>query len=416
MQDIDLYRQILGIHSPWQVESVQLDVPNGQVDIFLSHEKGVKWACPTCGDALPCYDHVEERAWRHLDTCQFKTVLHTRLPRVCCPKHGTLRVNVPWAEMKGRFTLLMERFIIQVIEQCFTLSGACRLMGISWDEAFGVMDRAVRRGQKIKEGIMPTHLGVDEKAFKKGHSYMTLVYDLKKSTVEYVADDRKITSLEEYYKGKTDEELSTIKAVCMDMWEPYFTATVNYVPDAIAKIVHDRFHIMQHVGQAVDKVRRQENKELLQQGDSRLKGSKYMWLYRLDNMPEKHQAAFNDLRDSDLKVAKAWGMKESLQRVWEYRYVGSAKKYLERWITWVQRSTLEPMKKVADMIQRHKENILTFVRHRVTNGVAEGLNSKVMSVKRKACGYRNKEHFKIAIYFFCGGLKLYPALPEGAIH
>lgn len=416
MQDTDLYQQILGIHSPWQVDAVKLDVAGGQVDIFLTHQQGVKWPCPECGEMLPCRDHVEERVWRHLDTCQFKTMLHARLPRIHCTKHGTLRVNVPWAESGGRFTLLMERLIIRVIEQCFTLTGACRLMGISWDEAFAVMQRAVRRGQKAKQRTTPTHIGVDEKAFSKGHSYMTLVCDLKRSTVEYVSEERTIASLEEYYTGLNPKELSRIEAVCMDMWEPYFTATVRHVPDALGKIVHDRFHVMQHVGQGVDKVRRQENKELLQQQDERLKGSKYLWLYRAENIPEKHQAAFKELRDSDLKVAKAWAMKESLQRVWQYRYVGSARRFLDSWLTWVLRSTLEPMKKVAQMIERHKENILTFVRHRVTNGVAEGLNSKVMSIKRRACGYRNKGHFKTAIYFFCGGLNLYPALAEEGIH
>ena len=99
-------------------------------------------------------------------------------------------------------------------------------------------------------------------------------------------------------------------------------------------------------------------------------------------------------------MAKAWAMKESLNGVWKYLSTGWARRFVKRW--------LAPMRKVGGLIQRHLENILTFCRHRITNGVAEGLNSKIMAIKRRACGYRNREHFKTAIYFFCGGLDLYP--------
>ena len=320
------------------------------------------------------------------------------------------------AEPKSRFTLLMERWAINVIGECATIEGARRLLGLTWDEAWGVMQRAVRRGLSRKEQRSIHYLGVDEKAFRKGHSYMTVVCDLSRATVEHVAEKRKTASLEEYYQGLKREQLEAIRAVAMDMWPPYIMATRKLLPDAGDKIVFDRFHIMKHAGEAVDKVRRREHKELMDGKDDRLKGTKYLWLYKEENLPEKHRPTFESLKAANLKTAKAWAMKESLSGLWEYLSPGWAKRFLKRWCEWARRSRLEPMKKVAGMLLEHLENIVTFCRHRITNAVAEGLNSKIMAIKRRACGYRNKDHFKTAIYFFCGGLDLYPRCKMGATH
>jgi transposase len=303
----------------------------------------------------------------------------------------------------------MERLIIDVLTECSTITGARRIMRITWDETFGVMERAVGRGLDRRRHAPARYLGVDEKAFRKGHDYVTVVCDLMGGTVEYVADERKAESLEGYYLRFTREALEGVKAVAMDMWEPYFKATLKHVPGAAGKIVHDRFHVMKHVGEAVDRVHRQEHLELTGQDDHRLKGTKYLWHYREANLPDKHRPALEALKAANLKVAKAWAMKEILNDVWKYLSPGWARRFVKRWLAWVNKPGLAPMRKVGGLIQRHLENILTFCRHRITNGVAEGLNSKIMAIKRKACGYRNREHFKTAIYFFCGGLGLYPA-------
>jgi transposase len=408
MRDTELYSQILGISSPWSVEKVDLQVAQGKVDIWLEHKAGVSWPCPVCGGALPVRDHAEERVWRHLDTCQFMTFLHARIPRVDCPEHGVRQVKVPWAEPKSRFTLLMERLVIDVITECATIEGARRLLRLSWDETWGVMSRGVARGKKRKEPRKVRYLGVDEKAFRKGHSYMTVVCDLMRGSVEHVSEGRKLTSLEEYYRSLAPEQLRAVKAVAMDMWPPYIQATRKWVADAGEKIVFDRFHIMKHVGEAVDKVRRQEHRELAAQNDETLKGTKYLWLYAAENIPDKRRPAFEALREANLKTAKAWAMKESLRGLWSYMSPFWAKRFFKKWWDWATRSQLGPMKKAANTLRDHLDNIVTYCRHRVTNAVAEGLNSKIMAIKRRACGYRNKEHFKTAIYFFCGGLDLYP--------
>jgi transposase len=408
MRDTELYQRVLGLSGPWFVDRVELKVPEKRVEIWVDHPPSQTWPCPQCQKSLPCRDHAEERVWRHLDTCQFQTHLHARIPRVDCPDHGVLNVMVPWAEAHSRFTMLMESLIINVLQECATVTGACELTGVSWDEAFGVMQRAVCRGQLRKQNLPIKHLGVDEKAFRKGHSYMTVVCDLERSTVEYVAENRKAESLAGYYQRLSPTQMEALEAVAMDMWEPYVKATLENVPLAADKIVFDRFHIMQHLNEAVDKVRRQEHRELSTEGCDALKGTKHWWLYRYDNVPDKHLRAFEAVRDQNLRTSRAWAIKETLRDLWDYRSVAWARKFFKRWFGWARRSKLTPIKKVATMLLNHLTNILTYCKHPITNGVAEGLNSKIMTIKRKACGYRNKEHFKTVIYFFCGGLDLYP--------
>ena len=408
MRDIELYEQILGLEEPWSVGEVELNIDEGRVDIHVQHPAGVKWTCPHCERELSCYDHVPERTWRHLDTCQLQTHLHARIPRVKCAEHGVVQVQVPWAEEHGRFTLLMERFIIQVLLACQTTKGACDVVKISWDQAWHVAERAVARGQARKEAVVTPQIGVDEKAFRKGQSYMTVVNDIHRATVEFVTEDREKASLERYYATLTDEQRQGIEVVAMDMWEPYVQATLEALPLAKEKIVYDRFHIMQHMTRAVDKVRKSENRKLSLEGDERLTKTKYLWLTTEKNLSEKQELAFAALRNSDLQTARAWGIKENLRNLWSYTSPGWAKRHFGQWYQWAIRSRLEPVKKVAAMIKRRLENVITYCTHFVTNAVAEGLNSKIMSIKRRAGGFRNGGNFKNAIYFHCGGLDLYP--------
>jgi transposase len=408
MRDTEFYRHIVGLENPWYVSRVDLNTADQRVDIWLEHDFGVHWKCPKWSQTFTCRDHAEARVWRHMDTCQFGTYLHARIPRIECPDHGVLQIKVPWAEPRSRFTLLFERFVIAVIEQCATVLGACRLLRMNWDEVWGIMSRAVARGMRRKQEKVIPVFAVDEKAFKKGHKYMTVVCDLHKATVEHVAEDRKAESLKAFWKSLSPEQLKGIEAVTMDMWSPYIQATVQCVPEAGTKIVFDRFHIMNHMVKAVDAVRKQEHRQLSAAGDDTLKGSKYLWLFSEENLPDKHRPKFEVLKEMNLKVGKAWAMKESLRELWEYAHTALARRFFKKWYAWASRSRLEPVKKVANMLQEHIDNIITYCRHRVTNAVAEGLNSKIMAIKRRACGYRNKEHFKTAIYFFCGGLNLYP--------
>lgn len=406
MEDRQLYEYLLGLKTPWKVDRIALDVKGRRVDVWAMHDEN-EWRCPECGVKTPLYDHAEERAWRHLDSCQYRTYLHARIPRIKCPEHGVLQVKVPWAEPQSRFTLLFERLAIDVLREC-DVSGAQRILGLSWDEAWGIMERAVERGQ-LRKGKRDVRLiGVDEKASAKGHRYLTLVCDLEGGTVEYVEEGRKQESLEGYYKGLTVEQRAGIEGVAMDMWEPYIQATMAYVPKANEKIVFDRYHIMGHMGKAVDTVRKQEHRDLMERGDETLKGSKYLWLYGRENVPEKREQEFVVLQRKGLKVGRAWAIKEMLRELWHYLYLGSATKFWKKWYYWASHSRLQPVYEAAATIRRHIDNVLTYFKHRITNAVAEGLNSKIQTIKKMAYGFRNMGHFKTAIFFHCGGLDMYP--------
>jgi len=410
MRDVELYTHVLGLVSPWSVSRVELNVKEQRVDVWAEHTADERWPCPECATRLALYDHAEERVWRHLDTCQFMTYLHARAPRVECPTHGVKQVRLPWAEPRSRFTALFERFAIDVLKETDVL-GATRILRVSWDEAWGVMERAVARGLGAKKKRLPTLIGVDEKAAAKGQRYLTIVCDIQNATVEYIADERKQESLDGYFLRFTEEERSAVEAVALDMWDPYVNSVLAHVPGGAEKIVFDRFHIMQHMGEAVNDVRKREHRELLGEGDDSLTGTKYLWLYGEENVPEKHKEHFSELKAANLKTARAWAIKESLRDLWRYRRKGWAEGYWKRWHFWATHSRLQPVVDVAYMIKRRLANVLTYCKHRITNAVSEGLNSKIQTIKKMAYGFRNKENFKTAIFFHCGGLDLYPATP-----
>jgi transposase len=318
------------------------------------------------------------------------------------------QARLPWAEPGGRFTHLFEVLAIDVLRATNVKRGA-ELLRITWDEAWHVMERAVLRGRAAKGAALPTLLGVDEKAIAKGHRYMTLVCDLKEATVEYIGEDRREASLTGYFEAFPEASRAQIEAVSLDMWPAYINACTNQIPNADQKMVFDRFHIMRHVVEAVDKVRKKENKALMSAGDSTLVKSKYLWLYSAENVPERSREHFNAIKSMELKTARAWALKEALRELWRYTSLAWASKFWQRWYYWATHSRLRPMIDAAKLIARHLPNVLTYFTHRITNAVAEGLNSKIATVQKRACGYRNPNHFKIAVYFHCGGLDLYPS-------
>ncbi len=407
VRDADLYQRILGVSPPWTVARVDLDVSGKKVDVWLEHDEKALWPCPQCPRKLGLYDHKEERVWRHLDTMQFQTFVHARMPRVNCPDHGVRQVEVAWAEANSHFTSIFERFAIDVIQETDT-QGAGKILKLSWDEAWGIQERAVARGLTAKPPLVLRQMGVDEKAVGHGQQYMTLVYNLENSTVEWVGEERKKETLDLFFRSLSPEQRAAIEAVGLDMWEPFIASILEHVPEAMDKMVFDRFHIAKHANEGVDKVRKSENRELWEDGDPTLKGSKYLWLYREGNLPEKHRDRFAALQALHLKTGRAYALKEALADLWDYQSPGWARKYWVRWYFWATHSRLRPMIEVARMVQNHLAGVMNFFAHRITNAVAEGLNSKIATIQKMAYGFRNKGHFRTAVLFRCGGLQLYP--------
>jgi transposase len=408
MQDRELYRRILGIEAPWYVESVELKLEAGEVHVHLAHDEMINWPCPECGAACKLHDHQGERWWRHLDTCQYQTILHTEPPRSECSEHGVKVVKLPWAEPSSRFTALFEALAIEWLKEASQTAVAGRLQ-LSWDEIHGIMERAVKRGLARRRAEPVSHLGVDEKAYRKGHKYLTIVNDLQGSRVLYVAEDRRQSSLDGFWSTLTEEQMVSIEAVALDMWDPYIRSVREHVPNADSKIVFDKFHVAQHLSKAVDQVRREENKTLRAAGDDRLKGTRYDWLKNPAAMEPKDRREFAELRKSGLKTARAWALKETAMALYGYTYERPARKHFRWWHNWAVRSRLKPILEVARMLKRRFENIITYLTHRITNAASESLNAKIQWVKYTARGFRNKQNFIHAIYFHCGDLDLAPS-------
>jgi len=400
------YAQLLGIGSPWEVKTVELKLAEKKVEIELGWQWGAAAKCPECGRECSIHDCAPERTWRHLDTMQFTTLIRARAPRSDCPEHGVKTMTVPWAAPQGRFTLLFERFGVEVLLASASISQGCELLGISWDTAQEIMRRAVARGLERRQLEDLKHLGMDEKSFKRGQSYITLLTDLDESRVLDVVEERTTEAADQLWETLSPEQKQAVEAVAVDMWEPFIQTIQKQVPEA--DIVHDKFHVSKYLGEAVDKVRRQEHKELMAQGDETLKGSRQLWLYNPENFSPKQVEEFAALKDLHLKVAKAWAAKEMFAHFWEYQQEGWARRFFKDWFGWVSRSRLKPVVEVAQMLKRHLDNLLTYLRHHITNAVTEGLNSKIQSLKSAARGFRNFRNYRIRILFFCGKLNLYP--------
>jgi len=400
------YAQLLGIGSPWEVKTVELKLAERKVEIELGWQWGAAAKCPVCGRECSIHDCAPERTWRHLDTMQFTTLIRARTPRSDCPEHGVKTMQVPWAAPQGRFTRLFERFAVEVLLASATVSQACELLSISWDTAQQIMERAVERGLDRRQLDGLKHAGMDEKSFKRGQSYITLLTDLDEGRVLDVEEERTEEAAAGVWLTLSSEQRQEVEAVALDMWEPFIRTVEKQVPDA--DIVHDKFHVSKYLGEAVDKVRRQEHKELMAQGDETLKGTRQLWLYNPQNFSPDQAEEFSALKDLQLKVARAWAAKELFSKFWEYQEEGWARRFFKKWFGWVSRSRLKPLIEVAQMLKRHLDNLLTYLKHHITNAVTEGLNSKIQSLKSAARGFRNFHNYRIRILFFCGKLNLHP--------
>lgn len=342
-----------------------------------------------------------------------QTILTAQMPRVQCPTHGVRLVRAPWAEAGSRFTALFEALVIDWLHEA-SISAVASQMGLSWEEANGIMERAVARGERRRGPVSPEAIGVDETSFQKRHEYVTVVIDLKTSRVVYVADDRKKETLAEWFRSLGPRALANIKVVAMDMWPPYIEATREHVPGAEAKIVFDKYHVAAHLGGAMDQVRRSEHRVLMAMGDDRLKHLKHALLSNPDTLEQRplREAVRQKLERvlaGKLQTARAHALKEAAMEIWDDENREVAKESWRWWYGRAIRSRLAPMKIVARMIMSHLEGILNAIVTGATNAATESVNARIQKIKRMACGFRNRARFRAAVLFHLGGLDLYPA-------
>jgi transposase len=362
MNDKQLYQNILGVVSPWEVTSVQLDLKGNRVTVYVEHDPNKKTRCPVCNKESSIYDH-NIRRWRHLDTCQMTTIIECDIPRVSCNEHGVKQLQVPWAESNSHFTALFEALAINWLKET-SISAVAKLLCLSWEEAAGIQERAVRRGLARREEKALTNIAIDETSFQKRHEYVTVINDKDSGHVIDVLDDRKSETLETWLKQRPKEHIGAIKTVSMDMWDPFIKAITETVPNAHEVICFDRFHVAQHFGKAMDKVRAQEHRALLARtGKSILTGTKFKWLC-------------------------VKGMDHLLKRI--------------------SRCRLEPVIKVGRMVRKYLWGILNAVIAKASNATAEAKNGRIQWIKKMACGFRSRKRFRMAILFHLGGLNLMP--------
>ena len=399
------YSALLGLDSSWKVDDVDLDLRGNQVVIRLSHVGG-SVCCPDCEKECPRHDTAPERIWRHLDTMQFKTEIRAAVPRSKCKSCGVKTIAVPWAGKHSRFTLMFEAVAIKVLQAAANVKRAAELLGMSWDAMHSIIERAVDRGLNRRELEGIYHVGIDEKSFGSGQNYISLMTDLHANRVLEVAEGRTIEACDKLWETLTDEQRQKITAVSMDMWQAFMTSAEKNVPEA--EIVHDKFHISKYLNDAVDQVRRRENKDLRSEGDDRLTGTRQLWLFNEENLDEdRHHELLTAMRN-DLKTGRAWAIKENFRHFWTYIYAYSAEGFFDQWYSWAIRSRLEPIKKVARMLKRHLDGLLSYFRHRITNSITEGFNSRIQSIKSAARGFRSFTNYRLRVLFYCGKLKMMP--------
>lgn len=400
----DHYSQLLGLVSPWAIADIDLNVEKATLDIHVAEKDAATFPCPECAAACTRYDHAPVRRWRHLDTMQFTTEIVARLPRITCKAHGVKTVAVPWADANTRWTLLFEAFVVEVMLGTSNITRAMALLKIGWDSAQAIRERAVERGMVRRKEESIKYVGIDEKSFLKGHRYASLMTDLEEGRVLDVVQDRTKESADLLIKTALSEsQREGVEAATMDMWQPFMAA---WQEASDAPIVHDKFHISQYLGEAVDLVRRYEHRTLMKDGDEILKGARYLFLKNELEGDEKRR--FRALMKDELKVGRAWALKEAFRHFWGFVRESAAHTFFDRWYFRATHSRLDPIIKVAKMLKRHLAGLLAHCLHDITNAVTEGLNSKIQFVKASARGFRTFSHYRIAILFFCGKLDMRP--------
>lgn len=308
--------------------------------------------------------------------------------------------------------MLFEEVAIALL-QGMTTAAVTKRLGIRWDEADGIKQRAVRRGQGRQTARVMQHLRGDEKHV--GHKlWLTVVscVDDGQARVVFVAEGQDQKTLDAFWHSLSPEQRAGIESVAMDMSEAYTNSVLLHVPGGRQKLVYDRCHVSQQMNQAVDEVRRSEQAALATEQAKTMKGRRYWWLYHPKHLPRKVKARFRQLQDIARKTAKAWEFKELLREFWECpdRQTGHA--HLREWLRRALRSALAPVRKVARMCQRHIESLLSFFAHRSTNASAEAVNSRIQSLINQACGYRNPRRLITEIFFHYGDLDLVPRFPQ----
>lgn len=412
MDTSNLFTTALNLQAPWEVSKVEFtsskeQPENMELHIWLSYPKGSIFPCPANGCKAPCseHDHIE-RTWRHLNFFQYKTFLHANLPRVKCKEHGTKTVEVPWARAGSGFTLLFECFVVEMAKH-LTVDTIAHMVDEHDTRLWRFIKRYTEEARKLEDYSDVTKVGMDETSIK-GHNYITVTADLDKRRAIHVTEGKDAATVNRFvadfkeHGGNPDR----IGIVTCDMSLGFKKGIKDNFQNS--QTIIDKFHVIKHLNEGVDKVRKEESK-----GNSLLKKTKYLWLSNDSRLSEKQLAKKESLMKMRLKTARAYAMRVTMQDIYESCLTRSeAEERLEKLCSWMMHSRLAPMKAVCQMIRDHWKEILAYFDNRYTNAVLEGMNSIIQNVKCRARGFRNVEYFKTMIYLACGKLDFDAVLGE----
>jgi transposase len=313
---------------------------------------------------------------------------------------------VPWSDGKNQLTTTYRWFLASWAKR-LSWSEVGSIFRTSWDSVCRAVEHAVEWGLKHRDLRKVTALGVDEIARARGHTYLTLVYDIsgKEKRLLAVEEERTEASLRRCLESLGTTVCQQVQYVCSDMWKGY----LNVIAEQLSGAVHvlDRFHVMQQFGKALDEIRAEESKRMVRDGyDPVLKKSRWCFLKRPENLTDRQTVKLSELLKYNLRTVRAYLLREEFQRLWEYQSAWWAGKFLDEWTARVMRSRLEPMKKIARSIRSHRGLILNWFRARgqISAGAVEGLNNKAKVVTRKSYGFRTARIAKLALLHNLGAL------------
>ena len=348
-----------------------------------------KNSLPYCSGCLKRgrpYDRLEERRFAFVPLWGILVFLAYRMRRVDCKQCGVTVEMVPWCDGKNQMTTTY-RWYLATWAKRLSWSEVGSIFRTSWDSVCRAVEHAVTWGLAHRELSKVTAVGIDEVAWQRGHTYMTLIYDISGQAKRLlaVAEDRTEASLRSCLEELGPSTCQGVRFVCSDMWRPY----LKVIREKLGQAVHvlDRFHVMQQFGKALDEIRAEESKELVRDGyEPVLKKSRWCLLKRPENLTDHQTVKLKELLKYNLRTMRAYLQREDFQRFWEYTSASSAGKFLDEWSRRVMRSRLEPMKKVARTLRNHRPLILNWfhARGEISSGAVQGLNNKVKLVTRKS--------------------------------
>lgn len=368
--------------------------------------------CPECGRRGVILRKMREvRTWRDIRVCGWAVFFHYCPREIKCPTHGRIQEEIPWADRYARVTYRLE-FLVLVHSQLMTQKAAAEVLRLPRSTFSDILHRSITRlrdGHRIR-GLKS--IGIDEVSYKKGHKYVTVVYDLDRSRVVWVGEGKGRDTIDEFFDTRLSRfQRHQIKWACCDMSETYIGAIKDHCPKA--KLVLDRFHIVKNLNAAVDEVRKEEWRKV--KGDKAqmraLKGLRWL-IFRHHSKRSKHdKLVIEALRKGNRRIHRACVLKDEFDHFWNYKAQWAARRYLKRWGTTALKSRLEPIRKFVHTIREHTENIITFIGSRLTNAIAEGINRIIGIVRNRASGFRTVEAFIDLIYLTVGDVDIPAQIP-----